>query len=110
MRDVYAGGSSMSAISTFAITCISGTTGKAVEGGVSMENVVFENIYYCGTAEHGDETRFNIPGTPYPGCALDFRCLRKDDILKRVVFRDIFTGDGIEPAIVKEGFSLDIRN
>ena len=44
VRDVYAGGSSMSAVSTFAITCISGTTGKAVEGGVSMENVVFENI------------------------------------------------------------------
>ncbi len=108
-RDICAGGTAMSAVSTFAITCISGTTGKAVEGGVSMKNVVFDNIRYTGSAEHGDETRFNIPGTPYPGCALDFRCLRANDVLDNVVFSNITVESGKETVIVKEGFSLDIR-
>lgn len=110
VRNIHAGGTTMSAVSTFAITCISGTTGKAVEGGVSMENVVFDNIIYRGTAEHGDETRFNIPGTPFPGCALDFRCLRQSDIFKNVVFSNIFTPEDTQLALVKDGFHLDIRN
>ena len=109
IRDVYAGGTSMSAISTFR-TPGKSWVGCMIEGGVTMQNVLFENIHYNGTAEHLDEHKLNTPGTEYPGCALDFRCMRESDTLDRVVFRDIFTRAGVPIDITNEKFKLDIRN
>ena len=109
IRNVYAGGTSMSAISTFIMPSKS-WVGCMIEGGVTMQNVVFENIHYNGTAEHLNDRKLNVPGTEYPGCALDFRCMREDDKLDRVVFRDIFSRDGAPIDITNEKFKLDIRN
>jgi len=109
IRDVYAGGTSMAAVSTFRMPSRS-WVGCMIEGGVTMQNVVFENIHYNGSAGHPDENKLNFPGTDYPGCALDFRCMRESDTLDRVVFRDIFTREGAELAMIDERFALDIRN
>ncbi len=68
-----------------------------IEGGVTMQNVVFENIHYNGSAGHLDKNKLNVSGEDYPGCALDFRCMRESDTLNRVVFRDVFTRDGAVP-------------
>ncbi len=108
--DVYAGGTSMSAISTFAIHRFLQQKQMYAWGGATMENVVFENIHYNGTAQHCDEEWMNDPGTPFPGCALDFRRVREDDYFKNVVFRDVFAHEGSEICITCDQIKPDIRN
>lgn len=108
--DVYAGGTSMSAISTFAIHRFLEQKQLYAWGGATMENVVFDNIHYNGTAGHCDEEWMNDPGTPYDGCALDFRRMREDDYFKNVVFRDVFAREGVEICIACDKADPDIRN
>lgn len=108
--DVYAGGTSMSAISTFAIHRFLQQKQMYAWGGATMENVIFENIHYNGTAQHCDEEWMNDPGTPFPGCALDFRRVREDDYFKNVVFRDVFAREGTEICIACDKIKPDIRN
>ena len=110
ISDVYAGGTSMSAISTYAIHRFLEQKQLYAWGGATMENVVFDNIHYNGTAGHADEEWMNEPGTPFNGCALDFRRMREDDYFKNVVFRDVFTRDGTELCIACDKVNPDIRN
>ncbi len=110
ISDVYAGGTSMSAISTFACDILIIRQNIVAESGVTMENVVFDNIHYNGTAGHCDEEWMNDPGKPFPGTALDFRRARKTDHFKNVVFRDVFTREGAELYMECEQLKLDVRN
>nr|MBQ4318895.1 hypothetical protein [Clostridia bacterium] len=110
IRDVYAGGTSMAAISTYARSHINSESGNFVKGGVTMKNVLFENIHYNGTAGHNNEGSLTEPGKPYNGCALDFRSMRDSDTLERVVFRDVFARDGAELWMADDRYVLDVRN
>ena len=96
ISDIYAGGTSMSAISTFAIHRFHEQKKLYAWGGATMENVVIDNVHYHGTAEHLNEEWMNKPGTDFPGCALDFRCMREEDYFENVIFRDIFARQGSE--------------
>ena len=109
ISDVYAGGTSMSAVSTFAKNRLEPRQHKIAWGGATMENVVIENVYYNGAAGHCDEEWMNEPGTPFSGCALDFRRMRPDDYLKNVVFRDIFSKVDSELFMACEGLTLDVK-
>ena len=110
ISDVYAGGSSMSAISTFAIHRWLEQKKLYAWGGATMENVVFDNIHYNGTAGHCNEEWMNDEGEEFLGCALDFRRMREDDYFKNVVFRDVFTRDGAELFIACDKVKPDIRS
>lgn len=110
ISDVYADGTSMSAISTFAKNRLELRQKKIAWGGATMENVVIENVHYSGSASHCDEDWMNEPGTPFSGCALDFRRMRKDDYLKNVVFRDIFSKADSELFMACDGLSIDIKS
>jgi hypothetical protein len=81
-----------------------------MEGGVTMENVVIENVYYDGTAGFCDDPNQTIVGQEWHGAALDFRCMRKTDYFKNVIFRNIFAREGAEIAVCKMGVELDIKN
>ena len=109
ISDVYAGGSSMHAISTFMEEKVFWENGCKRKGGVTMENVVFENIHFNGTAAFCDDANQNVPGEEWHGAALDFRCMREDDYLKNVIFRNIFVRENAEIAVCKMGVELDIR-
>ncbi len=109
ISDVYAGGTSMSAISTFAIHRWLEQKQLYAWGGATMENVVFDNIHYNGTAGHCDEEWMNDEGEEFGGCALDFRRMREEDYLKNVVFRDVFTREGTELFIACDKVKPDIR-
>jgi len=100
----------MSAISTFACDMLIVRQNIVARSGATMENVVFDNIHYNGTAGHCDEEWMNDPGTPFPGCALDFRRVREDDYFKNVVFRDVFAREGTEICITCDKIKPDIRN
>ncbi len=110
ISDIYAGGTSMSAISTFAIHRFLEQKQLYAWGGATMENVVFENIHYNGTAKHLDEEWMNVVGEEFSGCALDFRRMRENDYLKRVVFRDVFSREGAPLCIDWCNVNPDIRN
>jgi len=102
IRDVSAGGSSMFAVSTFIPAREAGDTGIMMLGGVTMENVLFDDIRYEGTAGHCDDELMNIPGTAFPGCALDFRLMRDTDSLTGVEFKHVTARDGA-PLCIGEG-------
>jgi len=110
ISDVYAGGTSMSAISTFAIHRWLEQKQLYAWGGATMENVVFDNIHYNGTAGHCNEEWMNDEGEQFDGCALDFRRMREEDYFKNVVFRDVFTREGTELFIACDKVTPDIRN
>ena len=110
ISDVYADGTSMSAISTFACNRYLNKLKRVAEGGATMENVVFENIHYNGTAGHCDEEWMNEVGTSFDGCALDFRRVRENDYFKNVVFKDVFAKNGSHICITCDQIKPDIRN
>ena len=111
ISDVYADGTSMFAVSVFACDRLIKKQNKIAYSGATMENVVFENIHYNGTAEHCDDEWMNEPGTSFPGCALDFRRVREGDYFKNVVFRDVFARrEGSEICITCDKIKPDIRN
>ncbi len=114
ISDVYAGGTSLYAISSFAPETIFWENNCKISGGVSLENVVISNIHYYGTSEYDDSATENydmiaFPGEHFPGCALDFRCMRDTDFTKNVVARDIFTREGTQKLLIKDGFSIDMQ-
>ena len=110
ISDVYAGGTSMSAISTFACDLLIVKQNIVAHSGATMENVVFDNIHYNGTAGHCDEEWMNDPGEEFNGCALDFRKSRDTDYFKNVIFRDVFTREGTEICLACDKTKPDIRN
>lgn len=98
ISNVYASGGTMHAISTFLPEMVFEENGCVICGGITMKNVLIENVYYSGTADYCDDpgdgsykNRYTFPGLPFQGCALDFRCMRTTDQLKNLVFRNIFT-------------------
>jgi hypothetical protein len=100
----------MSAISTFAVHRWLNQKQLYAWGGATMENVVFENIHYNGTAGHCDEEWMNIIGEEFHGCALDFRRMREEDYFKNVIFRDVYARNGAELFITCDKVKPDIRN
>ena len=109
ISDIHAGGSSMHAISSFQRETVFWENGCKMEGGVTMENVVIENVYYDGTAGFCDDPNQTIVGQEWHGAALDFRCMRETDYFKNVIFRNIFAREGAEIAVCKMGVELDIH-
>ena len=103
ISDVHAGGGSMHAVSTFYAAYTDKETGCARIGGVTMKNVVIDNIFYNAVPAFCHESSMTYPGEEYHGCALDFRCMRAGiDRLENVVVRDVFTNGApkllIDPA------------
>ncbi len=109
ISDIYAGGETMYAVSTYQPTQIFKENDCAITGGVSMKNVTIENVYYHGTAGHSHEKGLTDVTVPYHGCALDFRCMRDSDVLENVCFRNIVTEEGIPVSLCHEKFRLDIE-
>lgn len=134
ISDVCAGGSAYHAVSTFMIPAVSRETKNHFFGGITMENVTFDNIRYNAELPHGDtlnwrsDARFSYPteiidgvdyiakfnAQPYYGAALDFRHMQPFHTLKNVVFRDIYAREGVERFVTEglkpEGFRLDVRD
>lgn len=105
--DVYAGGDTMHAVTSFYEEFTAEWANNAQGyAGVSMKNVLFQNIHYDGAAKY-DETLVGFPGDT--GCALDFRCMREEHTLENVIFRDIFTRENAPVCLCKDGLTLDIR-
>lgn len=99
ISDVFAEGTTLHAVSTYGPEVVFAENNCKISGGVTMENVLFENIHYTGTSEYEEskETAYDeltYPGEHFSGCALDFRCLRASDTLKNVRFRNIFVREG----------------
>lgn len=109
ISDVYAGGGSMHAVSTFyPNNCIAQETGCHLAGGVTLKNVVMENIHYNAVPAYCNEGDLTDPSEPYDGCALDFRCMREGtDTLEDVVVRDIFT-NGVPKLLIHPAYRLDL--
>ena len=114
ISDVYAGGTSLYAVSTFQPDIIFWENGCRLSGGAAMENVLMQNIHYYGTSEYDDSDLekyewIALPGAHFPGCALDFRRMRDTDFLKNVTARDIFTREGTQKLLIRDGFSLNMQ-
>ncbi len=115
LSDIHASGRTLHAVSTYTPEMVFPENGCHIMGGVDMENVLIENVFYSGTAD-GDRlddsgsfaNRYTFPDKAFSGCALDFRCMREGDRLQNVVFRNIHApsedkigvfADGIVPVI-----------
>ena len=107
ISDVYAAGDTMHAVTTF-YEEFSAEWANNAKGypGVSMKNVLFNNIHYNGAAKH-DEELVGFPGDT--GCTLDFRLMREEHTLENVVFRNIFARENAPLCLCKEGLTLDIK-
>ena len=92
IRNVYAGGTSMYAVSTF--YPVDETNPDVTEWGVTLKNVTFENIHYEGSADHRDSRYLNVVGSDYNGSAFDFRCMRPTDTVTDVTCRNVTWRDG----------------
>lgn len=104
IRDVYAAGDTMYAISTYFPIREDKKSGCANWGGVSLKNVVIENVFYSGKATHSElDWKYTYLDRPYDGCALDFRCLRETDTFENVIFRNIFPSNGRPQVLAAEG-------
>ena len=107
----------MHAISTFLPEMVFAENNCQICGGIDMKNVVVENVFYSGTAAYCDDqgdgsykNRYTYPGIPFDGCALDFRCMRQNDRLQNVVFRNIFTDSPARLAACHKDVHLNIRS
>lgn len=94
ISDVYAGGGAMHAISSYLPTQIFEENGCEITGGVTLENVLFDNIHYDGKAAYKNQGWLIDTTEEYNGCALYFRSMRESDFFKRVTFRDIYAREG----------------
>lgn len=107
ISDIYAGGTTLYAVSSYRAEAFFDETNIVVEPGVSMENVVMENIFYYGSSEYTENpndkySELTFPNEKFAGCAIDFRCLRKDDKISNVVLKKVFTERGRVKALIKE--------
>jgi hypothetical protein len=85
IRNVYAEGTSMYAVSTFyPSTFDPEVQPDLTANGVSLENVTFENVNYHGSAGHSDDLVLTVLGSDFHGAVFDFRCLRPNDTFKNV--------------------------
>lgn len=109
ISDVYAGGDSMYAVSTYQPTFVFWENDCTVSGGVTMKNVLIENVYYNGKAAYCNSEQLTEPGVPFSGCALDFRKMRDTDTMENVRFRNINVKDGSDLFLAKDGIALDIQ-
>lgn len=116
ISDIYASGGTMHAVSTFLPEMVFSENNCSICGGIDMKNVVIENVFYSGTADYCDDpgdgsykNRYTYPDIPFDGCALDFRCMRKDDRLQNVVFRNIFCDTPSKLATHNSSIKLNIR-
>ena len=94
ISDVYAGGGTMHAISSYLPTQIFEENGCEITGGVTLENVLFDNIHYDGKAAYKNQGWLIDTTEEYNGCALYYRSMRESDFFKRVTFRDIYAREG----------------
>ncbi len=109
ISDVHAGGGAMHAVSTFYTTTTDSETGCRRVGGVTMKNVVIDNIYYSAVPAFCNDSSMTYAEEEYHGCALDLRCMREDiDRLENVVVRNVFT-NGAPKLLIHPGYSLDIQ-
>ena len=109
ISDVYASGDTMYAVSTYFPTRVHEETGCSNFGGVSLKNVVIENIFYSGCATHSEKDwLYTYLDQEFSGCALDFRCLRENDTFTNTIFRNIFTDAGQALVMVADGVDYQL--
>lgn len=114
ISEIYAGGKAFHAISTYQDERIDEETGCQVVGGVDLENVVIEKVFYSG---HKEKAVFCDPSLTellrreksVPGCALDFRFMKPENIVKNVVIRDVFAREGCPLIIQKNGPKITVQ-
>ncbi len=107
--DVSAAGTSLYAISTYMAPQKHDETGCDILPGISMKNVTIENVSYTGSARYTDSaeryTELTFPGEHFPGCAVDFRCLRDDDTFEDVTVCGVSAGGKREKLLLPADFS-----
>jgi len=105
---IYANGEAMYALATYDDDYLDEETQCVRHGGVTMKNVVIENVHYNGRpVEHG-VWRLPKPDEGYPGYAIDLQHMREHDTLENVVIRDVFT-NGAEKLRIDPKYSVEIR-
>ena len=116
IADIYASGGTMHAVSTFLPEMVFAENNCAICGGIDMENVLIENVFYSGTADYCDDpgdgsykNRYTYPGLPFNGCALDLRCKRENDRLENVIFRNVFTDSPERLILHHPDYHPDVR-
>lgn len=115
ISDIYAEGNTLYAVSTYQGIQTFWETGNTIYPGVSMCNVVIENVYYTGKSiyrEHPEDryTELTYLGEKFGGCALDFRCLRDSDVMENVTLRNIHSREGAPLLLAREGCGLHIED
>ncbi len=115
ISDIYAEGNTLYAVSTYQGVQTFWETGNTILPGVSLSNVVIENVYYTGKSiyrEHPEDryTELTYLGEKFGGCALDFRCMRDDDTVEGLVIRNIFSREGAPVLLAKEGFGIEVQD
>ena len=108
ISDVKAGGTSLYAVSTYMTAQRHTETGCELLPGISMKNVILQNIEYSGSSEYEDSnekyTELTFPNENFVGCAVDFRCLRDTDILENVTIKNVTASGGREKLLLKPDF------
>ena len=87
IRNVCAEGDTMYTVSTF--YPVDEENPVLTNDGVTLENVLFENICYRGAASHGESRFLTVPHSDYHGAAFDFRCMRETDTFTNVTCRNV---------------------
>ena len=114
ISDIYAAGNTLYAVSTYQGAQTFWETGNTILPGVSLCNVVIENVRYEGKSiyrEHPEDryAELTFPGEKFGGCALDFRCLRDGDVMENVTLRHIRAREGAPLLLAREGYGLSVE-
>ena len=113
--NIHAAGNTLYAVSTYQGVQVFWETGNEIHPGVSMKNVLIENVHYTGRSiyrEHPEDryTELTYLGEKFGGCALDFRCLRDTDVVEDVILRNIHAREGAPLLLAKDGYGLKVEN
>ncbi|MBE7042612.1 MAG: hypothetical protein E7399_03855 [Ruminococcaceae bacterium] len=112
ISNVYAEENALYAISTYYPESFNEETKRHVFGGITLENVVFDNIHYNAVPDEEDANYdlLNDGSPDFNGCALDFRCMGEHDTLNGVICRNIFASDKAKLLLCDERYQIKIEN
>lgn len=112
ISNVYAEENALYAISTYYPETFNEETKRHVFGGITLENVVFDNIHYNAVPDKEDANYdlLNDGSPDFNGCALDFRCMGEHDSINGVEFRNIFARNGAKILLHDERYHFELKN
>lgn len=110
ISDVHAEVGAMYAVSTYYYTNrTDAETGCLLRGGVTLRNVVLENLYYSAVPSYCFDPKVTNPDEPFHGCAIDMRAMREEiDTLENVVVRNVFT-HGEDKLLIHPKYELKLQ-